>query len=101
MSVAQPSASARLFHTERGPARRAYARFVAEGVQVPDPLTATEHQVLLGSEAFVERMAAQAAKQPPSPAVPRRARLVRSLRSIEREAASRDEAIRAAYATGG
>lgn len=91
----------RLFHREPGPARRAYARFVAEGVQAADPTAAIEHQVLLGSEAFVERMAAQAAKRPVDREVPRRARPVRRLRSIEREATGRDEAIRAAYATGG
>ena len=91
----------RLFHGERGPARRAYARFVAEGVHAPEPSEAIERQVLLGSEAFVERMVAQAAKRPPSKEVPRRARPVRSLPTLEREAADRNAAIRAAYATGG
>ncbi|PKM03445.1 MAG: addiction module toxin RelE, partial [Gammaproteobacteria bacterium HGW-Gammaproteobacteria-7] len=90
-----------LFHSERGPARRAYARFVAEGAQSADPTAAIEHQVLLGSEAFVERMAALAAQRQVATEVPRRARPVRSLRSIERETPDRDEAIRAAYATGG
>lgn len=91
----------RLFHAETGPARRAYARFVAEGMAAADPLSGIEQQVLLGSEAFIERMAARSAKQRPSPEVPRRGRVVRSLHSIQHEAGDRDSAIRAAYATGG
>lgn len=94
-------ATLHLFHAERGLARRAYARFVAEGVQAADPTAAIERQTLLGSDAFIERMAARAARHPVAQEVPRRARLVRSLRSIEREATGRDAAIQAAYATGG
>lgn len=94
-------ATLRLFHGERDAARKAYARFVAEGVQATDPMTAIEHQTLLGSATFVERMVARAARLPVNPEVPRRARPVRSLRSIERETTGRDEAIQAAYATGG
>jgi REP element-mobilizing transposase RayT len=94
-------ATLRLLHAERGPARRAYARFVAEGVAAEDVLPQVEQQSLLGSEAFVERMVARAAKRPASPEVPRRARIVRSLPAIAREAGDRDAAIRAAYGTGG
>lgn len=90
-----------LFHADAVPARRAYARFVAEGMAATDPLSGIERQVLLGSEAFIERMAARSANPRPDPEVPRRGRMVRSLRSIEHEAGERDPAIRAAYATGG
>jgi REP element-mobilizing transposase RayT len=95
------NATLRLLHAERGPARRAYARFVAEGVAAEDALPQVEQQSLLGSEAFVERMVARAAKRPASAEVPRRARIVRSLPAIAREAGDRDAAIRAAYGTGG
>jgi REP element-mobilizing transposase RayT len=95
------NATLRLLHAERGPARRAYARFVAEGVAAEDALPQVEQQSLLGSEAFVERMVARAAKRPASAEVPRRARIVRSLPAIGREAGDRDAAIRAAYGTGG
>jgi len=91
----------RLLHVERGPARRVYARFVADGVDAEDPLSGVERQALLGSEAFVERMAALAAARPASSEVPRRKRIVRSLAAITRAADDRDAAIRAAYATGG
>jgi putative transposase len=91
----------RLLHAERGPARRAFARFVADGAGAEDALPPVEHQPLLGSEAFVERMVARAAKHPASPEVPRRARVVRSLTAIARDTDDRDGAIRAAYATGG
>jgi REP element-mobilizing transposase RayT len=82
----------RLLHSEPGPARRAYARFVAAGMGTPSPLPDVERQCLLGSEAFIDRMAKQAAKRPASTEVPRRARIVRSLVAIARDAGDRDSA---------
>lgn len=90
-----------LFHPDRGPARRAYARFVAEGVNAPDPTEGIERQSILGKEAFVERMVKLASKRPTSPEVPRGGRVVSSLASIERNARDREAAIRVAYASGG
>jgi putative transposase len=90
-----------LFHPDRGPARRAYARFVAEGVNAPDPTEAVERQSILGTEAFVERMVKLASKGATSREVPRRARLVPSLSAIERKSRDRDQAIQMAYASGG
>ncbi len=90
-----------LFHAEPLQARRAYARFVAEGVAAPDPTAAIERQSIPGDAAFVERMVELAANRRTSPEVPRRARPVPSLRAIERQTRDRDAAIRTAYATGG
>ena len=85
-----------MFSEDRGAARRAYARFVAEGVDVRLP--ENKQQVFLGDDDFVERMAARA--RTPSREVPRKQRLQKSLAQYEREADDRDGAIRAAYASG-
>ena len=70
-------------------------------MNAPDPTESIERQSILGTEAFVERMVKLSSRQPTSREVPRRARAVPSLTAIERKAADRDGAIRAAYATGG
>lgn len=85
-----------MFSQDRGVARRAFARFVAEGTQAQLP--ETTRQAFLGGDDFVERMAARA--KPASSEVPRRQRAVRSLKHYEQAAGDRDEAIRAAYASG-
>lgn len=41
------------FGTERSKARRAYITFVGQGYDLPSPLLATKHQLLLGDQEFV------------------------------------------------
>jgi putative transposase len=45
-----------LFSAERSQARRAYARFVTEGVAGPSPWPLLKGQIFLGSDAFAARM---------------------------------------------
>jgi REP element-mobilizing transposase RayT len=85
-----------LFSADRGAARRAFARFVAEGTGVSLP--ENKQQLFLGDDDFAERMAARA--QAPSREVPRTQRAPKSLAQYERAASDRDGAIRAAYASG-
>jgi len=86
-----------LFGTERSAVRRAFARFVAEGVGhgfEPE----VQAQCFLGDENFISRTAAEA--EPVSAEVPRRQRLAPSIAQIEAGSASRNEATRRAYSTG-
>jgi REP element-mobilizing transposase RayT len=85
-----------LFSADRGVARRAYARFVADGVgaSVPD----STQQLFLGDEDFVERMGRLTKLV--STEVPRKQRAAKSLAQFARASEGRDEAIRAAYASG-
>ncbi len=85
-----------LFASERGVARRAFARFVAAGggVWLPE----NKQQLFLGDDDFAERMIARA--RAPSSEVPRKQRAQQSLAQHERVAADRDSAISAAYASG-
>lgn len=85
-----------MFSEDRGVARRAYARFVADGKEVRLP--ESKQQVFLGDDDFVERTAARA--KAPSREVPRKQRVQKSLAQHERAASDRDSAIRAAYASG-
>lgn len=71
-----------LFSTDRGTARRAYARFVAEGVK--QPLPEARQQLYLGDEDFAARMAKRATQV--SSEVPRQQRAHKSLAQYEREA---------------
>src|SRR5699024_9968684 len=86
-----------LFSTDRGVARRAYARFLAAGIGqvLPEPT----QQLYLGNDDFVARMAKRVAA--PSSDVPRQQRIRKTLAQYAREAPSRDAAIEAAYASGG
>ena len=45
------------FARNRATARRRYAEFVHDGIDVPGPWEEVKGQVLLGSEAFIERLA--------------------------------------------
>jgi REP element-mobilizing transposase RayT len=85
-----------LFSADRGVARRAFARFVAEGARISLP--ENKQQLFLGDDDFAERMAARA--RAPSREVPRKQRAQKSLAQYERAASDRDGAIRAAYANG-
>lgn len=85
-----------LFSTDHGAARRAYARFVAEGVN--QPLPEAKQQLYLGDENFAARMATRITRI--SSEIPRQQRAHKSLTQYEREAPSRNAAIEAAYASG-
>ncbi len=85
-----------MFSEDRGAARRAYARFVADGTDVRLP--ESKQQVFLGDDDFVERMASRAKTS--SREVPRAQRIRKSLAQHERATVDRDGAIRAAYASG-
>lgn len=91
----------KLFHAEPTRARRAYIRFVADGVGAPDPSNDVQRQLFLGGERFVELQVRKLGKQPQSREVPRRQRPVPSLSAYERQSDSRDTAIREAYDSGG
>lgn len=85
-----------LFADNRRAARRAFARFVTEGLGFEVP--AQHQQLYLGDEKFVEQIARRAG--PTSPEVPRRQRPARSLEAYARAHHDRDGAIRAAYESG-
>lgn len=85
-----------VFSADRVVARRAFARFVAEGVGCSLP--ENKQQLFLGDDEFAKRMASRA--RAPSREVPRSQRVQKSLAQYERAAADRDSAIRAAYASG-
>ena len=87
-----------LFHAKCGPARRAYARFVADGVGGPDPAADCPRAGFVGDEGFVERMLDRLDVSTLSPEVARKDRPARSLEAIERSSPDRNEAIRRAYA---
>jgi len=90
----------KLFHAQRGPARRAFARFVADGVNADDPYDQIPRAGFLGEESFIEKVLDKVGKQPISAEVPKRLRPARSLEQIERNAGARDRAIADAYTTG-
>jgi len=87
-----------LFSSDRGVARRAFSRFVAQGVGADDPSAQVTNQVFLGSDAFVESAIARAGRQ--STEVPKRQRRPQSLARIVADAPDRDSAIRTAYQSG-
>lgn len=66
-------------------ARRAYRRFLAEGLDCPldSPLRQAVHGLLLGSDAFVRQMRRVLSRRPPDPAVPA-LRQLRQVPSLER-----------------
>lgn len=54
----------RVFHRTTSAARRAYARFVVQGIHSSSPWEDLAGQIFLGSDAFLERMQELAANQP-------------------------------------
>ena len=90
----------RQFHAKRGAARRAYARFVAEGLNADDPYHQMDRSGFLGSESFIEGIVDRFDHDSISVEIPKKLRPVKSLERIAREAADRDEAITEAYSTG-
>lgn len=89
-----------LFHSRRGPARRAYARFVREGIGLNDPHDEMKRSGILGSESFVERVLERIDRQEISDEVVRKDRPAMPLEAIAGRQPSRDAAIPEAYSTG-
>jgi len=87
------------FAATPGPARRAYARFVTEGVSRNDVLDDVTGQVFLGDETFIARAMKHVTGG--SREIPKRQRTWKSLAAYVRDASDRNEAIRFAYASGG
>ncbi len=92
------------FGRRRAAATERFRRFVEAGLGQPAPWEQLRNQVFLGRDAFVERMQAHIHELDGDlgevPAAQRRAR-VPSLGEYRQRYASRDEAIAAAYASGG
>jgi putative transposase len=92
------------FGRQRAAAQRKYQRFVAEGIGAASPWENVQGQVLLGGEAFVERLAAGLRERQPIKEIPRKQRFAArpSLPAlfgarVLRNRSSRDEAIRYAH----
>lgn len=81
----------------------AYRRFVAEGVGQPGPWEQLRHQIFLGSETFVENLRRKLPRDRDLSEVPRAQRrpLPKPLPVYAGMHPDRDEAIAAAYASGG
>lgn len=80
-----------------------YRRFVAAGMGQPAPWEQLEHQVMLGSEEFVDNLRRRLPKDRDLSEVPRAQRrpLAKPLTEYAALYSDRDEAIVAAYASGG
>jgi len=89
-----------LFHAQRGPARRAFARFVADGVNADDPYEDSPKAGFLGTESFIETLLDKHDPTSVSSEVPKRLRPAHSLEQIARQSADRDQAIAEAYRSG-
>src|SRR6056297_1252298 len=63
-----------MFHAQHGPARRAFARFVADGVDADDPYEQMPRAGFLGEEPFIEKVLDNVGGQPISAEVPKRLR---------------------------
>ena len=72
-----------------------------DGIGASDPTASVNRQLFLGTDRFVEKIPDKINKAVPSREVPRQQRPVKSLAVHARDAADRDGAIRAAYASGG
>lgn len=83
--------------------REQYRRFVSEGKNQPSPWHALQNQVFLGSEAFVAAMQRKIEADADLSEIPKAQRrsLPRPIEYYESRAKERDEAIIAAYASGG
>src|SRR6056297_3592023 len=89
-----------LFHAKRGPARRAFARFVADGLNADDPFDPMPRPGFLGSESFIETVLEKFDTGQISAELPKKLRPARSLVRIAQAATDRDQAIIEAYRTG-
>jgi len=84
----------------RGSARRAFARFVADGINADDPFDQMPRAGSLGSEPFIETVLDNFNNRPVSAEIPKKLRPARSLAQIARAASSQDQPITDAYRTG-
>jgi len=89
-----------LFHTKRGPARRSFARFVADGINADDPFDQMPRAGFPGTESFIETVLERFDSRALSAEIPKKLRPARSLPQIARAATDRDQAIVEAYRTG-
>ncbi len=91
------------FGRRKGEARKAYRRFVQEGIGGESIWSDLNRQVFLGDDRFVERMQCKLGDEREDVQIPgaQRRRPPPSLEQLSRQAESRDAAIVAAYATGG
>ena len=93
------------FARTRATARKRYAEFVHDGIGVPGPWKEVKGQVLLGSEAFIERLAPQL-QECSTAEIPQRQRVVHrpSLKTLLAGADSRtarNDAMARAHLTHG
>lgn len=91
------------FSRRKGQAMERYRAFVSAGKNQPSPWEELRNQVYLGSEKFVEQMQARLDRDKDLREVPLRQRrpVARPLSDFSAKERSRDEAIVAAYASGG
>jgi hypothetical protein len=68
-----------LFHAQRGPARRAFARFVADGVNADNPNEDSPKAGFLGTESFIETLPDKYDPTSVSSEIPKRIRPAHSL----------------------
>lgn len=91
------------FGRKKSVAIAAYKAFVSEGRNQPSPWESLKNQVYLGDEGFVEKLQAQLEKDRDLSEIPQaqRRKVAKTLQEYEQQAATRDEAIANAYASGG
>ena len=90
------------FAKRRSLAQERYAQFVLQGIKAKSPWDNLKGQVFLGDEGFVQRMQAHLDPSNDTVQIPRAQRrpIAPSLNAITKQAADRNAAILAAYATG-
>ncbi|WP_423930987.1 transposase [Dokdonella sp.] len=90
------------FGTRRSRAISGYRRFVLAGLDAESPFTHLNRQVFLGDDAFVERMQKRAEGRSDDLSIPKAQRRPPppSLARIAKQYPDRNEAMRAAWATG-
>ena len=89
-----------MFHPQRGPARRAYARFVKNGIGADDPHQEMQRAGIPAGEAFMEQVLDHVDRQALSPEIVCKDRPAASLEAIAQRDKTRDHAIQEAYSTG-
>jgi hypothetical protein len=91
------------FGRKKGEASMAYRHFVVEGIDGESIWSGLNRQVFLGNDRFVERMQRTLGDEREDIQIPKpqRTRPPPSLEQLIQQSDSRDDAILAAYATGG
>ena len=89
------------FGSERSKARKAYVKFVREGIDLPSPLLATKHQLLLGDQEFVEQHQHELQQDNlREVSMAHRRSLALSLQEYAESSVNRNEAMAQAYRSG-